>query len=130
MREIKFRAWDKKEKKMYQSNEFKGFMDLEGSIIRLAFGKSPGIIYDYMDDRKERYLPLQSTNLHDKNGKEIYEGDIIKHTNETYVVEWSDKGWWIRGISNPDHYSGWSNNMYEIIGSIYENPELLEGEKK
>lgn len=59
MREIKFRAWDKYGQKMHSLEKTEVLMSLEGW-------------------KSERYLWLQFTGLHDKNGKEIFEGDILK----------------------------------------------------
>ena len=77
---------------------------------------------------------LQYTDLPDKNGKEIYEGDIVipqTFTNAKYRVYWSQERlqWSIINTSNVSKESGRAliNNsaLYEVIGNIYENPELL-----
>lgn len=80
----------------------------------------------------------QFTGLHDKNGKEIYEGDTIKITgsNEAKHVAYSDKEAAF-GIQYPNgdffafvfDITGISEDCFEIIGNIHDNPELLEDKK-
>jgi len=74
--------------------------------------------------------PLQSTGLHDKNGKEIFEGDVVRTEFGDFEVYWRQEccGWYIR---KPDGHieflATWLGNVHtlEVIGNIYENPELL-----
>ena len=74
----------------------------------------------------------QFTGLTDKNGKKIFEGDVIRAYSEiggydfTAEVEWGNfiKGWYC-GKHRP-MYDGF-NNEYEVIGNKWDNPELLEG---
>lgn len=88
------------------------------------------------------YIIEQYTGLKDKNGKEIYEGDIISEISDLgedciyhfdYVVYWDNDTlcWSIKCISgNSWHNDLWeTNSSREIIGNIHENPELLGGEK-
>lgn len=75
----------------------------------------------------------QYTGLKDKNGKEIYEGDIyhMGDKNIKYVVTWHDTGLIGKQLGSSS-YAGlthWRNKI-EIIGNIYDNPELLEREGK
>ena len=91
---------------------------------------------------------MQYTGLKDKDSKEIYEGDIVSHEIENKVypedeyitiasVEWDDEkaSFIIHFRDYPEHHlsatgkAKWLSSFYEVIGNIYENPELLEGGK-
>lgn len=80
-------------------------------------------------DSKE-YILMQSTGLKDKNGKLIYEGDMVKHSksNQQYKVQWNDKGFWQLDDYAMARSSKFLEENYEVIGNIYENKELLESE--
>lgn len=124
MREIKFRAWDKISETMYH-----GIHNLDRCN-------------EYLN-RPNEYISLQYTGLKDKNGKEIYEGDMIKATKANpywysfsrykgiggnYVMEfWEGSFTFMRGqciAQDTIEFMG-----IEIIGNIYENSELLKGAK-
>ena len=116
-REIKFRAWDRKDKKLYGPE----------SIYDIVAG------WDFIDLADNQIL-MQYTGLKDKNGKEIYEGDIVTlpipetdyKTRETgEVVFWDVSGSWeIMHDGFRSLYAKESNQL-EVIGNIYENPDLL-----
>ena len=118
MRPIKFRAWDKENEVMVYP---KGIL-FDGRVVNF----SCGILEPF-----EGCELMQFTGLKDKNGKEIYEGDIVNLTHMVYA-----------GYGNVDEVTeavvieditklpfGPSTITCEVIGNIYENPELLEGEK-
>ena len=76
----------------------------------------------------EDWKVIQFTGLHDKNGKEIYEGDIVRHNDygQISIVEWSegDWGWWMKHIKHWNPKTQFDSSTDEVIGNIYENPEL------
>ena len=124
-RPIKFRAWDKKKKKWLFEYEKLGGFSLIGETVLL--GKL-GLIK--LEDWKNIEI-MQYTGLKDKDGNEIYEGDIVKtQTTEHGIVRWIDQ------IDDGTEWTGWNlnyNNIdgdqdFEIIGNIYENPELIKDE--
>jgi len=142
MREIKFRAWDKMNNKMIEP------------VIPLGAGlmsiNKIFLVYKDLDW-------MQFTGLNDKNGKEIYEGDIIHYYvkskkkdsweikevyNKKELVSWGvwyddEYGYeiqtWLLGDYYLSEYTKYKNKYwdalderYEVIGNIYENPELIE----
>ena len=76
----------------------------------------------------------QYTGLTDKNGRKIFEGDIVKtsHGGSTYYakIEWDDGSFWVTNhdIQMPSYISEVSKTYLEVIGNIHDNPELLGGE--
>ena len=121
MREIKFRAWLKEERKMVNVET------LFIGINRLCFGNSKTEDLFFRDF--EEVELMQYTGLKDKNGKEIYEGDIyhVGDKNIRYLVVWFDSGFEGKQLRSTS-YAGlesWAKDI-EILGNIYENPELLE----
>lgn len=70
---------------------------------------------------------MQSTGLKDKNGKEIFEGDVVKCNGLLGTIE-SFKAMWICSFVKYNNYQkvGFFAQEIEVVGNIYENPELLE----
>ena len=114
MREIKFRAWDKEDKKMICGIE-KGINMGE----EVCFG-------EFLDNSKW-YVIMQYTGLKDKNNKEIYEGDIVKDLFKNIGKVF----YYITGfmVEYPKGIEGLTSHE-EIIGNVYENSELLPKEEK
>lgn len=140
MREIKFRAWDRKAKKMFPVHEMK--FDKISNKLESYYGVD---IWDKDSDfygdvsyggsvHKKTGNPLlpkfeimQYTGLKDKNGNEVYEGDIIKLLDGIDIVEFKCGGFMSKkGYMFLDDYFSMHGWLYEVIGNIYENPELLE----
>lgn len=108
MREIKFRAWDYRKKQMLD-------FDLDDAHKVIPYTDSP---------------IMQYTGLKDKNGKEIYEGDILHlEFYLDWIVKWHEAGFHIHILNNPETYYSLVPSNREVIGNIYENPELLKGKE-
>ena len=125
MREIKFRAWDTKAKQMHYEPKEDGFLD----------GIHPTFVLHYrlFPPHDARFELMQFTGLKDKNGKEIYEGDVVNYDRESFangltgLVEWSGSGFYIAKHIQLVTLVEKFNSDIEIIGNIHENPELLTG---
>lgn len=136
MREIKFRAWNKRLKKLVSMEEFvfsPCFIQADGKVIICDPGNE-----EHNFEELEDYILMQYTGLKDKNGKEIYEGDIIKYKYEKSLrgdiskVEWQNEYAGFSPFVDYDSDNQWSYinlESIEVISNIYENPKLLEEEK-
>jgi len=109
MRTIKFRAWNKEIKRMVNK-------------LNLNF------------EQDDFHVLMQFTGLHDKNGKEIYEGDILNtwdeedsDENEYKEIKFKDgQWWWGNDGGNSCPLYDIDTTRFEVIGNIYENPELIK----
>lgn len=124
----RYRAWDKKLKEMVQVDA----LVFEEQIIKATY-KNGNVVKDDL----KNYVLMQSTGLTDKNGKEIFEGDILRVTNLSSWLEVvsfnEDKAMFIskeikREVEETPLYDLFNTDIFEIetIGNIYTNPKLAE----
>nr|DAK53947.1 MAG TPA: YopX protein [Caudoviricetes sp.] len=123
----RYRAWDKDFKTMYEADDIM-YIDFEEKQIcvkTLFFERASR--YDFND-----IVLMQSTALKDKNGKGIFEGDVVKvakniYSEPTYYEVVRHRGGAYRLESKQHGCELWLRHTdCEIAGNIYENPELLE----
>ena len=113
MREIKFRVWD------LSVSKYRTFLTLSANTGAIC------------SSNPEHYVLEQFTGLHDKNGKEIYEGDILKRESFTsWVITFNNSCFCAANITMP--YRPFTlldvdMSQREVIGNIHENPELING---
>ncbi|MCT7643880.1 YopX family protein [Aliarcobacter butzleri] len=140
MREIKFRCWFPKMGRFLDKSD-----DILDGLINLSNGKRVFNIDDYLNKEireidyfsDDGYVLNQYTGLKDKNGVEIYEGDVLEAFDilgerEIYPVIFIDGAFMGKRLDDEEfpYFYLFANKSlsetYRVIGNIYENPELLE----
>lgn len=147
-REIKFRAWDEGNKVMHTDVEFIKSGDDGNDWICISSNERQymvvghKLIFDNPYCRPQIHL-MQFTGLKDKNGKEIYEGDIVNiYFYGISVIVWNEnicafqyayhaigKGTSVGGRMTNTLYDHDGIKKYEVVGNIYEHPHLLNSEQ-
>ncbi len=126
MKEIKFRVWDREKKRFIHDCAIKQF----GDLIRIWVDE-----WEYAEP-PDRYEVSLYVGKKDKNKKEIYTGDIVRlyrpEGEEIGVVEFSDGAFYVSLPLSEDGEEReavpffWTEDDIEVIGNVYENPELVE----
>ena len=141
-RDIKFRAWEDKNKKWllgYEYSNLGGFSLIGECVLSGEWGNVfDTFLFNKYGKKWEDLKIMQFTGLKDKNGKEIYEGDIViynrgignwtgQRMSTTHEIVFTDEVFAFvmkYGSSYIKLRKHW-NYIYEVIGNIFENPELL-----
>lgn len=123
MRDIRFRRWNGK------VMEDCGIIDIDDKRSMDYYNWFDGYSGETMSFEKAPIM--QYTGLKDKNGKEIYEGDILNDGNQIMEVKWFDKFSCFCLVADRwmfPHFFGEASDPdnCQVIGNIYENPELLK----
>jgi len=129
-REMKFRVWDKEDKKYVSPSH----IAINGNGILLI--TNSGMYLDFKNEHyahlSQKYIVQQYTGCYDKNHTPIYEGDIVKVYSEEFENEnftgkvIFDEGSFLTWINKNDIRGVWSGDDIEVIGNIMKNPELLK----
>ncbi|KMP32185.1 hypothetical protein TU52_18670 [Bacillus cereus] len=136
MREIKFRLWDKKYDMLEYDDSPDLLIGMDGKVYQKEERNYAGTSFiEY--EVANHFEIMQYTGLKDKNGKEIYEGDVVEHKDYSAgaiifggnqptlksVIQWKDyyNGYHLAGLGN-----SFKGEEVEVIGNIYENPELIK----
>lgn len=140
MRKIKFRIWDEDGAELINQDDIY-WIDFRNDCASVLDK------YNYENNcQKEISINhiMQSTGFNDKNGVEIYEGDIIEYTDKTstirgqiiygiYDEDWqTDLGFYIKWYNRKNLrncFKVWQSRGIKVIGNIYTNSELLEKDK-
>ena len=126
MREIKFRAWDKSLKEMYLAKPLAIMFHNEHIFLHCFDFKANSLSPDIT-----KLILMQLTGLHDKDGKEIYTGDLIIHQSRNNkkphpVIFHKGAFCGDYGLIYPFFDENWDKYCeIEVVGNIYKNPELL-----
>ena len=129
-RKIKVRVWLKTLGRFLTKDEW--FLDFDGDLYFKEYGEDSNQWHVRVPE--ENYVVQQYTDILDKNGVEICEGDIIQYQDGSHqapfydkvVVEWTSEndGWVYSGWKFCDNF--FQGGRFEVVGNLLENPELLE----
>lgn len=120
MREILFRG-----KTLYKGEWITGYLSKEPADSNYYIQPVGKNICDVVNPETVG----QFTGLLDKNGKKIFEGDIVKYENKIYEIKYLEKYARFAPTNKSTVFMVCAFNHLEVVGNIYDNPELLEGEQ-
>jgi uncharacterized phage protein (TIGR01671 family) len=128
MREIKFKAWLKDEQKMVNVASIDFRIEEIAYVEQRTIDNIQHAWYEYRDFNEIELL--EYTGFKDKNGKKIFEGNIVVTPTRKGRVQFIWKGWYFHTTTNSFVELHNVTNIIEIIGNVYENPELLEAKNE
>lgn len=125
-RQLKFRAWDKKENKWLFGYEYPnlGGFSLVGEVVLM--GELSMLSLNKLCDD---VVFMQYVGKKDKNGKEIYEDDVCRFKNADYIIVWSEQGMMFTPImiKHTGHFlQAQDMDRCEVVGNRYQTPNLLK----
>lgn len=143
-RVIKFRAWDTVKHEWFTPTyeAYRGKLrDLSITLNGEILGRTMTSVADMTGEFKRNFVLSQFTGLLDKNGKEIYEGDVLESVGASYIHRDTLSFGYANGPTSQRTYGYfWSASQnalsdvddvpgrYEVVGNLYENPNLLQHE--
>lgn len=119
-REIKFRAWLENGKKMVEVEN----ITFHNKTISYSYQED--LCGDFYSEKVDNFILMQYTGLKDTKDVEIYEGDIVKYYGKTYEIKWMFSGFYLHDPKGGFIELAECDECCEVVGNIYENPELLE----
>lgn len=126
---FKFRIWDEERENMFYLKDKDDYIEIDCNRELIGYDTAGAWVGGH------NCIPMQCTGLKDKNGKLIYEGDIVEviPDKEYAVIKWNNESVRfdirIKNSTSIYRFTTFCGDELEVIGNIYENPELLNSEE-